>query len=307
MATQNPTTMEAGTDKVEAQRVELNRIIDTRFQAIQEHLRVELSSFKDEVMEALDPRRSAPMVDQTPGLSSIHGQDVQIPSEEEHVKIAGDSDGVKTAPKVEVEINQVPADTSDEDEIPESDFFDSFCQGNHYQYDTAPASVTICNICHLDIEAGQGWQCEVCPEYDVCIACYQKDGGVDHPHKLTNHPSIAAQNKKARLRLLRALQLRKVLELLVHASRCRTPKCLYPNCRKVKGLFRHGIQCKRGASGGCLLRKKMWYLLQLHARACQESVGCHVPRCRDLKEHLRRLQQQAELRRLMEMMRQNAA
>jgi len=75
------------------------------------------------------------------------------------------------------------------------------------------------------------------------------------------------------------LQLRKMLDLLVHASQCRSPHCQYPNCRKVKGLFRHGIQCKTRASGGCVLCKKMWYLLQLHARACKESE-CHVPRCR---------------------------
>lgn len=120
----------------------------------------------------------------------------------------------------------MPADTKDRDDILESEFFDtrqaflSLCQGNHYQYDTlrrakhssmmvlyhlhnptAPAFVTTCNICHLDIETGQGWRCEVCPDYDVCNACYQKDGGIDHPHKLTNHPSTAdrdAQNKEAR-------------------------------------------------------------------------------------------------------------
>ncbi|XVE89201.1 hypothetical protein DITRI_Ditri19aG0131600 [Diplodiscus trichospermus] len=234
-----------------------------------------------------------------------------------------------------VEITDVPTDTKDKDEILESEFFDtrqaflSLCQGNHYQYDTlrrakhssmmvlyhlhnptAPAFVTTCNICHLDIETGQGWRCEVCPDYDVCNACYQKDGGIDHPHKLTNHPSIAerdAQNKEARQ--LRVLQLRKMLDLLVHASQCRSAHCQYPNCRKVKGLFRHGIQCRTRASGGCVLCKKMWYLLQLHARACKESE-CHVPRCRDLKEHLRRLQQQSDSRRraaVMEMMRQRAA
>ncbi|XVF74891.1 hypothetical protein PTKIN_Ptkin13bG0147000 [Pterospermum kingtungense] len=234
-----------------------------------------------------------------------------------------------------VEITDVPTDTKDKDEILESEFFDtrqaflSLCQGNHYQYDTlrrakhssmmvlyhlhnptAPAFVTTCNVCHLDIETGQGWRCEVCPDYDVCNACYQKDGGIDHPHKLTNHPSIAerdAQNQEARQ--LRVLQLRKMLDLLVHASQCRSAHCQYPNCRKVKGLFRHGIQCKIRASGGCVLCKKMWYLLQLHARACKESE-CHVPRCRDLKEHLRRLQQQSDSRRraaVMEMMRQRAA
>ncbi|XP_077223066.1 histone acetyltransferase HAC1-like isoform X2 [Tasmannia lanceolata] len=233
------------------------------------------------------------------------------------------------------EVNDVPVDTKDKDEILESEFFDtrqaflSLCQGNHYQYDTlrrakhssmmvlyhlhnptAPAFVTTCNVCHHDVEAGQGWRCETCSDFDVCNACYQKEGGVDHPHRLTNHPSMAdrdAQNKEARQN--RVLQLRKMLDLLVHASQCRVPNCPYPNCRKVKGLFRHGIQCKKRASGGCVLCKKMWYLLQLHARACKESE-CHVPRCRDLKEHLRRLQQQSDSRRraaVMEMMRQRAA
>ncbi|XP_076956534.1 histone acetyltransferase HAC1-like isoform X2 [Bidens hawaiensis] len=238
-------------------------------------------------------------------------------------------------PLYPVEINDVPVDTKDKDEILESEFFDtrqaflSLCQGNHYQYDTlrrakhssmmvlyhlhnptAPAFVTTCNRCHNDIETGQGWRCDVCPDYDVCSSCYHKDGGIDHPHKLTPHPSIAerdAQNKEARQQ--RVVQLRKMLDLLVHASQCRSPHCQYPNCRKVKGLFRHGINCKTRASGGCVLCKRMWYLLQLHARACKESQ-CHVPRCRDLKEHLRRLQQQADSRRraaVMEMMRQRAA
>ncbi|GMY38343.1 histone acetyltransferase HAC1-like [Fagus crenata] len=234
-----------------------------------------------------------------------------------------------------VEITDVPVDTKDKDEILESEFFDnrqaflSLCQGNHYQYDTlrrakhssmmvlyhlhnptAHAFVTTCNICHLDVETGQGWRCEVCPDYDVCNSCFQKDGGIDHPHKLTNHPSMAnrdAQNKEARK--IRVQQLRKMLDLLVHASQCCSALCQDPDCRKVKGLFRHGIQCKTHASGGCVLCKKMWYLLQLHARACKESE-CHVPRCRDLKEHLRRLQQQSDSRRraaVMEMMRQRAA
>ncbi|PIN22179.1 CREB binding protein/P300 [Handroanthus impetiginosus] len=232
-----------------------------------------------------------------------------------------------------VEITGVPDDTKDS-EILESEFFDtrqaflSLCQGNHYQYDTlrrakhssmmvlyhlhnptAPAFVTTCAVCNLDVEAGQGWRCETCPDYDVCNACYQKNEGIDHPHKLTNHQSSDhdAQNKEARQ--LRVMQLRKMLDLLVHASQCRSPHCQYPNCRKVKGLFRHGMLCKIRASGGCPLCKKMWYLLQLHARACKESE-CHVPRCRDLREHMRRLQQQSDSRRraaVMEMMRQRAA
>ncbi|KAI8526746.1 hypothetical protein RHMOL_Rhmol12G0019800 [Rhododendron molle] len=77
---------------------------------------------------------------------------------------------------------------------------------------------------------------------------------------------------------------------LVHASQCGSP-----NCRKVKGLYRHGMQCKIRASGGCLVCKKMCYLLQLHARACKGSQ-CSVPHCRDLKEKLRWLQQQSDSR-----------
>ncbi|KAJ4879380.1 Histone acetyltransferase HAC12 [Raphanus sativus] len=235
-----------------------------------------------------------------------------------------------------VEITGIPEDTKDRDEILESEFFDtrqaflSLCQGNHYQYDTlrrakhssmmvlyhlhnptAPAFVSTCNVCHLDIETGQGWRCEVCPDYDVCNTCYRKEGCINHPHKLTNHPSLAdqnAQNKEARQ--LRVLQLRKMLDLLVHATLCRrATNCQYPNCRKVKSLFRHGLGCQRRASGGCVLCRKMWYLLQIHARACKES-NCAVPRCGDLKEHLRRLQQQADSRRraaVMEMMRQRTA
>ncbi|WOK94393.1 hypothetical protein Cni_G03095 [Canna indica] len=233
-----------------------------------------------------------------------------------------------------VQINDVAQDTKDKDEILESEFFDtrqaflSLCQGNHYQYDTlrrakhssmmilyhlhnptAPAFVITCVVCHHDIEAGLGWRCESCPDFDVCNACYQK-GGIDHPHKLTNNPSMAdhdAQNKEARAR--RVLELKKMLDLLIHASQCRFPHCQYPNCRKVKSLFCHGIQCKTRASGGCVLCKKMWYLLKLHSCNCKESE-CRVPRCRDLREHARRLQQQSESRRraaVMEMMRQRAA
>ncbi|XP_076915941.1 histone acetyltransferase HAC1-like isoform X1 [Bidens hawaiensis] len=233
------------------------------------------------------------------------------------------------------EIKDVPTDTKDRDEILESEFFDTrqaflnLCQGNHYQYDTlrrakhssmmalyhlhnptAPAFVINCIICRLDIETGQGWRCEICPDYDICNACYLKNRGIDHPHKLTQHTSIAerdAQNKEARQQ--RVVQLRKMLDLLVHASQCKAGQCQYPNCRKVKGLFRHGMQCKVRASGGCPLCKKMWHLLQLHARACKDSP-CTVPRCRDLREHLRRLTQQADSRRraaVMEMMRQRAA
>ncbi|XP_051136089.1 histone acetyltransferase HAC1-like isoform X2 [Andrographis paniculata] len=232
-----------------------------------------------------------------------------------------------------IEITGVPEDTKDKDEILESEFFDtrqaflSLCQGNHYQYDTlrrakhssmmvlyhlhnptAPAFVTTCNACNTDIESGQGWRCETCPDYDVCNACYQS-GEFNHPHKLAIYPSNDRDDQNKEARQMRVMQLRKMLDLLVHAAHCRSGFCQYPNCRKVKGLFRHGMGCKTRASGGCVLCKKMWYLLQLHARACKE-YECTVPRCKDLKEHMRRLTHQQESRRraaVNEMMRKRAA
>ncbi|XP_078157136.1 putative histone acetyltransferase HAC-like 1 [Carex rostrata] len=222
----------------------------------------------------------------------------------------------------QLKISGVPNDTKDNDDILESEFFDtrqaflSLCQGNHYQYDTlrsakyssmmllyhlhnptAPAYVTTCNICSNENQVGQGWRCEVCPDFDVCNSCYQKEGVVNHPHKLTKHPSNAerdVQNKEARQK--RVLQLRKMLELLGHASECQSLQCQYPNCRKLKGLFHHGVNCKVRVSKGCRLCKHIWYLLQLHARACKETA-CNVPRCKDLKEQMQRVQKQSESRR----------
>ncbi|KAI3505620.1 hypothetical protein L1887_27753 [Cichorium endivia] len=207
-------------------------------------------------------------------------------------------------PLYPIEIENVSTETIDKDEIIESEFFNTrqaflnLCMENHYQYDTlrrakhssmmvlyhlhnptAPLFLMTCNKCHLDVETLQGWRCEVCPKFNVCNNCYYNDGGVDHPHKLINYPSNDerdAQNKEARQ--LRVVQLREMLDLLVHASQCRSSLCQYANCEDVKGLFRHGMQCKVRAFGGCHLCKKTLYLLQLHAQACKESQ-CHVPQC----------------------------
>ncbi|KQK17450.1 probable histone acetyltransferase HAC-like 1 isoform X1 [Brachypodium distachyon] len=261
---------------------------------------------------------------------SCYDTDQQLEEKERHPNNSRDSHVLHP-----VEIAGVPGDTMDKDDILECEFFDtrqaflSLCQGNRYQHDTlrrakhssmmvlyhlhnptAPAFVTTCNICKNDIETGLGWRCEECTDFDVCAACYQKDGGANHPHKLTNHPSSTdrnAQNKEARQ--MRVQQARRMLDLLVHAHSCRAIPCLYPDCLRVKRLFKHAMICKIRAAKGCKVCQKMWSLLQLHARACKESK-CSIPRCRDLKNHLRRLQQQSESRRraaVDEMMRQRAA
>ncbi|CAM8877032.1 unnamed protein product [Rhodiola kirilowii] len=216
-----------------------------------------------------------------------------------------------------VKILSMPSVTKDEDKIIESEIFDTrhaflnLCQGNHYQFDTlrrakhssmmllyhlhnpaVPTFVTVCNICHRDIEAGHGLRCEVCFEYEICSGCYKKHGDAVHSHKLTERSSAhLVQSKESR-----ASQVRKMNDLIVHVSRCHSASCLYSDCRKVRWLFRHGTQCTKRAIKGCVSCKKMWYLLRIHSRACQDSK-CIVPRCSDLQMHARRLEQQSESRR----------
>ena len=113
-------------------------------------------------------------------------------------------------------------DTKDIDDTIECEFFDtrqaflSLCQGNRYQHDTlrrakhssmmvlyhlhnptAPAFIITCNICKHDLGSDQGWRCEEC-DFDVCAACYKKDGGGNHRHELTQSADRNAQSKEAR-------------------------------------------------------------------------------------------------------------
>jgi len=89
--------------------------------------------------------------------------------------------------------------------------FLSLCQGKHYQFDTlrrakhssmmvlyhlhnphAPAFVSTCDSCNNEIEAGLGYRCTVCQDYDLCKDC--RDRGVQHPHPLrVRHPLLFLQ------------------------------------------------------------------------------------------------------------------
>ncbi|KAH7281754.1 hypothetical protein KP509_36G061900 [Ceratopteris richardii] len=233
------------------------------------------------------------------------------------------------------EVCDVSADTKDRDDIMESEFFDnrhaflSLCQGNQYQYDTlrrakhssmmvlyhlhnpnAPAFIASCAMCHSELEAGQGWRCKTCTDFDVCNSCYSSGEIQKHPHVFTVRSSSAdLSTASTDWRKQRMLQLRMMLDVLVHASKCVDPSCQYPKCRNMKELFRHGNSCTKRANGGCSNCKRMWFLLTTHARTCKESV-CTVPRCIDIRKHLKRAQLQQDSRRraaVNEMIRQRAA
>ncbi|KAJ4791514.1 BTB/POZ and TAZ domain-containing protein [Rhynchospora pubera] len=99
------------------------------------------------------------------------------------------------------------------------------------------------------------------------------------------------------------LQLNQAMEALVHICQdgCRTigprdkvPRistdpCNYPACKGLEALVRHFADCKRRVAGGCPHCKRMWQLLELHSRICEETEikNCRVPLCWIFKEKLK--------------------
>jgi E1A/CREB-binding protein len=131
------------------------------------------------------------------------------------------------------EVDNIPLDSTDKDEIMESEFFYnrqaflSLCQGNHYQFDTvrrakhssmmvlyhihnpnAPAFMPSCTICHSELEEGEGYKCSICTNFDICHACHQSSQEVQsHPHKFVTRSSAAdssADDRKQRALLVQS-------------------------------------------------------------------------------------------------------
>ncbi|KAJ6368326.1 hypothetical protein OIU78_000837 [Salix suchowensis] len=216
-----------------------------------------------------------------------------------------------------VMVKGIPSDTEDNDAILENWHFDNrhtflgICQKNHYQFDTLrrakhssmmilhnlhnptlPAAGTMCKICHQDTDT---------LDRDVCAACYHKKNSSLHVYKL-NQCSPAAnygtekvdahqealQLKEQDHTKLMAQQRKELLNLLMHATLCRTTSsdpCSNPKCLQMKRLFGHARKCSIRSSGGCQQCQKVWYILKLHAGICRQT-DCCVPRCKDLKNYL---------------------
>ncbi|XP_062090135.1 BTB/POZ and TAZ domain-containing protein 3 [Humulus lupulus] len=94
------------------------------------------------------------------------------------------------------------------------------------------------------------------------------------------------------------LQLNEAMEAILHICRdgCRTigPRdkvlkgsqvaCGFPACKGLETLVRHFSSCKTRVPGGCVHCKRMWQLLELHSRLCNDPDTCKVPLCRHFKE-----------------------
>lgn len=97
------------------------------------------------------------------------------------------------------------------------------------------------------------------------------------------------------------LQLNEAMEALNHICKdgCSTigPRektlkgsqviCGFPACKGIEMLVRHFFSCKTRVPGGCGQCKRMWQLLELHSRMCDDPDSCNVPLCRHFKEKMR--------------------
>ena len=192
--------------------------------------------------------------------------------------------------------------------------FLNLCQGNHYQFDQlrrakhtsmmvlwhlhnrdAPKFVQQCAVCSREILQGKRYHCPTCADYDQCYECISNPNIPRHQHPLQAIPvggQQSALTQEQRAERQRSIQLH--MTLLLHAATCRSDKCASANCAKMKGLLKHGAQCKVKANGGRHVCKRIWALLQIHARQCKQD-NCPVPNCMAIRERFRQLtlQQQA--------------
>ena len=192
--------------------------------------------------------------------------------------------------------------------------FLNLCQGNHYQFDVirrakhssmmvlwhlhnrdAPKFVQQCATCSREILSGYRLHCPTCADFDQCQDCYQNPNMARHPHPLkpvaiasTQQNELTEAQRKERQR---SIQLH--MTLLLHAATCTSADCPSANCTKMKGLLKHGSQCQVKAVGGCNVCKRIWALLQIHARQCKTKV-CRVPNCMAIRERVRQLKQQQQ-------------
>lgn len=124
----------------------------------------------------------------------------------------------------------------------------------------------------------------------------------------------ADSRKEERLKKLEEknvyLQLYEAMEALIHICKdgCRTigPRdkvlkgsqvsCSFPACKGIETLVRHFSGCKIRVPGGCMHCKRMWQLLELHSRMCNDPDYCKVPLCRHFKEKMKQQSKKDEVK-----------
>ena len=151
--------------------------------------------------------------------------------------------------------------------------------------------VYTCNSCSKSVETR--YHCTVCDDFDLCMACFQREG---HPHRmeklgfdLGGDAPANTTDKNGNSDRLTAIQ--RCIQSLVHACQCRDANCRSPSCQKMKRVVSHTRQCKRKSNGGCPICKQLIALCCYHAKVCQEAK-CPVHFCQNIKQKLRQQQLQ---------------
>ncbi|KDP32924.1 hypothetical protein JCGZ_12955 [Jatropha curcas] len=200
-----------------------------------------------------------------------------------------------------VMVDDVPSDTKDEDVILETWLFENrhiflgLCQKNHYQFDTLRqakhSSMMILHHLHNPIMPTDKITCNIClqdtctGDSNVCATCCNKKFSSSRIHRSAYNPSVPNGENEDKYAQQKILMLKELLNVLQHADKCKATSndpCHYPNCHQIKRLFLHGSKCTIRLSGGCKICQKLWYILRLHSKTC-EQTDCSIPRCRDLK------------------------
>ena len=102
-----------------------------------------------------------------------------------------------------------------------------------------------------------------------------------------------AQDPQAR----KNASVQKMIEFLIHASKCRNPQCKIPNCIKIKRVLRHTRDCRLRATGQhCLICKQFLFIVYSHAKTCKET-NCPVGLiCKRVKQNIQDTQAQQRRR-----------
>jgi E1A/CREB-binding protein len=152
--------------------------------------------------------------------------------------------------------------------------FLNLCRGNHYQFDelrrakhtsmmvlwhlhnrNEPKFVQQCVHCNREILSGTRYHCPICPDYDLCEQCYKdpKTNRGSCSHKLqakavetengqdgqSSSSGLTAADRKQRKK-----NLMLHIQLIEHASRCKSKTCTSTNCVKMKEYLMHAKICK---------------------------------------------------------------
>ena len=87
-------------------------------------------------------------------------------------------------------------------------------------------------------------------------------------------PAGASNDNEA---AVKAQNIRRIMDVLVHTSTCFNPTCPSCNCLKMKTLFVHGLTCQIGAPvRNCQMCRNLWTLLQVIFPPCLPTTMLHT-------------------------------